>query len=383
MEEVHSGWDQRPGNYGVKKTLGPFTQLERNRHLDPRLRDILHVSIASSLSRTEAQPLILLRSQKHDGDLITLKAAKRKFRTSQTVLAAVQQAGISTFRAKSGRKSPVLVSVTELGNVLAARADLLTPLAAARRLGLPILALPHLARANLVNAVETADECLPRYSRHSVDELIARLIAQTTTEPVPAHTSTLCTAAVQLGAPHVSPWVGLLEAVLDGRIPAWRSKVKQPVAMSLFVDASDACNAVTAFDMWASDGDDPVLAGPCVASMLGLYLTTVRSLMRQSLISDSPTLSELQVFSREYLSTRQVRDILRTHSRSGRALSIQARIDCRTLPFLLQILGLKPLRGCVEAERNFFWKRAEIDRLAEAWPMIGGMFADLQSIQAQ
>ncbi len=172
----------------------------------------------------------------------------------------------------------------------------------------------------------------------------------------------------------VCPWVGLLRSILDGKLPVWRSKTKQPPAFSLFVDTSVARENVQDSDCWAEDETELTLSAPFAASMLGMYLCVLRNLMGEGLIAKGLGLSEVRAFARSYASTREVRDILREHSRCGNATLVQDQIDSRTLPYLLQILGLQPASG-PEVERNFIWKRPEIERLVAEWPKIGGMLA--------
>ncbi len=201
LAEIQSGWELRPGNYGVRKTLGPLTEFQRSQNLDSRLKDILQSRIASNLVRPEVQLLALLRSQPDSSDFIPLIQAKRKFRTSQFVLKAAQLDGILTVRAKSGRKSPVLVSVSELNEVLARRSDFLTPLHTARRIGVPILALRHIADAGLISRgrVRSVSGIALRHSKQSVDDLLKRLEFRVEGGSPPAYASSLSAACVRLG----------------------------------------------------------------------------------------------------------------------------------------------------------------------------------------
>jgi hypothetical protein len=383
LEEMQSSWAQRPGNYGVRKTLGPLAELQRSRNLESRLKGILQARISANLARAEVQSLTLRKCQPNGGDLITLIGAIRKFRIGRQRLEEAQLDGISTIRAKSGHKSPILVSVSELSENLARRSDLLAPLHAARRIGIPILALRHLADAGLISGGQVP--CVSgivvrdstRYGKQSVDELLKRLHSRLEGTPPPARALSLSAAAVRLGSPLVSPWVGLLRSILDGNLPVWRSKTKQPPAFSLFVDPAVAQESVKDFNCWSEGDTKSKLSAQCVASMLGMQLTTLKCLRHQGLLQAPYSLSEIQTFARNYASTREVRDILREHSRFGNAALVQDQIESRTIPSLLQILGLRPASG-LEVDKNFMWKRSEIECLVAEWPKIGGVLASRQ-----
>lgn len=214
VEHSSSSSRQRPGEYGMLKVAGALWRLGTHSHVVPELRRVVRDELSREMATPGAELLTLKPSI--ESDLITLRKAKQSLRIGQTSIhAALHGFGVEMHRAEA-RNSPIVVHKAQVEVAVQRARDSMRPIAMARQIGTPELALPLLAQRGLLRKVEPAASCKATmgYSRASLDELVARIHDMCSSTVPPPEAVRLYVAASDLGSAHECAWGGLIEAIL-------------------------------------------------------------------------------------------------------------------------------------------------------------------------
>lgn len=274
-EEYRKSRDARPRFYGRRKEFGPLAYVPGDRHLNPKIRDLLSAQIKQypqsrgipgvALSREKKQPSSASQRKPKKGSDRTPKkagvaAATEGFRTIHDLglmfdmrtepLTRLSQSGLVHVRRwEEASHSPVCMLYDEVAPAVELYKDSILDKEAAGTLGIPRFLLPdladqgHLERLSgpvlgmLVHPVA--------FRRSSVDALRARFWNRVASPPPPGALR-LKRVATSLGVRR-PPWLAIVLAVLEGKLAAWALPQKRKnILKHLFVrDASALAEVVS------------------------------------------------------------------------------------------------------------------------------------------
>lgn len=374
VEHSSSGSNQRPGDYGVLKVAGALWRLGTHSHVVPELRRVVRDELSREMATPSAELLTLKPSI--ESDLITLRKAKQSLRVGQaSIHAALHGFGVEMHRADA-RKSPIIVRKAEMELAVQRARDTMRPIAMARQIGAPELALPTLARRGLLQKAKVKADCngAGGYSRTSLDELRARIQAVCSGACPPPEAVRLYVAASDLGSAQRCAWGELLEAIIRGELRCWTKYEDAALGRAVVVVPSEYVGLEIQSDRWNEGETDPVLSVTCAATMLGIYPNHIHIIMRGGLMPRKIRLSDLQAFAQRYFFSRQVRTLIVSQSPAECNGSPSPNVESASIAPLLKLFGITPQLS-YESGRVAIWDRVQVEALVDVLPQIREMIA--------
>lgn len=350
--------DLRKGHFGIKKELGALLALRLDPHINPGLREESRAAIECDMQRTATGHTMVRRKENlYRQDLMTMEqASKRLGITRKTMRRLVSNASIDARRAGTAERAPILVSRTDIERVLNTREGYIGAASLSKKWGLPVMVLQTLATAGHLREEADPDGLAPGSYLlvESVNQLLNQLRGRAKSWAPASRLITLRRAAALSGSPAKNPWPAIFEAVLGGQVELFADESGRPLSESFFVNESAFSSIANNAVPWPEPESRPPLTRFDIAFLLDLPTPSVYGLLQHGILTDRPSLEEVQGF--------HVAFVLSTEA--ARILSRCEIEDCDASTILSQS-GLEPAYTTTYKKRRV-WRRSDVERLAAA-----------------
>lgn len=351
--------DLRKGHFGIKKELGALLALRLDPHIESGLREVSRTAIEQDMRRTATGHTMVRRKENlFREDLLTMQqASKRLGVTGKTMRRLVCDGTISSHRAGTAEKAPVLVSRTEIDAVLEAKCGFVAAGSLSKRIGFPIMVLQSLATAGILQEKANPPGLAAGlyYLEGSVGALLELLSCHA--HPISAQKDLwdLRRAALLAGSPRKNPWPGIFRGVLEGQLKLFSRSSGKALLGRYFLEEAAISRISEIAIPWPEPPDRAPLMRADIGFLLDLPTPSVYALIQDGILSRRPTLSEVQEFH----------DVFVMSSEAARLLSTRKDLKDWDSSSILSFSGLEPVYTTTYKKRRV-WRRSDVLQLAPA-----------------
>jgi hypothetical protein len=355
----------RRGHFGIQKELGSILALKVDAHIGHGLRQECKAVIDGNMRRTAIGHTMVRRKENlfRDDLMTTELASKRCGVTRKVIRRLVCNGTISSLRAGTAEKGPVLVSQREIEAVLTTSKRSVPAASLSKRLGLPIMVLQSLATVGLLEEKANPAKPVPGcyYFRDSVEALLGQLESCARPISTRANLLDLRRAALLAGSPTKNPWPGIFRAVIDGQVTLFSAGYRKGLLKRYFLE-KEAIPIISEKALpWPESVDRAQLSHADVGCLLNIPTPSVYALMQDGILSRTPDLGEVQNFNNVFVMSGEAACIL-----SGRE-DLNDWETSRMLSFSM----LEPAYTTTYKKRRI-WRRGDVLQLAgtlrTSWP---------------
>ncbi|WMT73542.1 TniQ family protein [Bradyrhizobium sp. Ash2021] len=226
-DSIRAKAEQRKAFYGIGKELGPLAAVRRLNTLPLGIGNLVQDAIDRDMLETAASSPTPRRADYRTRELITCRKASQKYHCERALLGRLAREGIlKSIRADGCRLAPLLLYDAEIADLVERASEAERSIKAATRLGIPIGAMPDLARRGMITEVKGpeirllgSNDC---YKTKSIDDLIASIEAAANCGTPPETHVTITKAVNRIGFPGPKPWGDVFQAILDRKLQIWR-----------------------------------------------------------------------------------------------------------------------------------------------------------------
>jgi hypothetical protein len=347
----------RNGHFGIQKELGSILALKVDSHIGHGLRQECKAVIDGNMRRTAIGHTMVRRKENlFREDLMTTElASKRCGVTRKIIRRLVCNGTISSLRAGTAEKGPVLVSQREIEAVLTTNKRSVPAASLSKRLGLPIMVLQSLATDGLLE--EKANPARPvsgcYYFRDSVEALLGQFESCARPISTRANLLDLRRAALLAGSPTKNPWPGIFRAVVDGQVKLFSASYRKGLLKRYFVE-KEAIPFISENALpWPEPADRVPLSHADVGCLLNIPTPSVYALMQDGLLSRDTTLSDVQKFNEVFVMSGE----------AACTLSGREDLDDWETSRMLSFSMLEPAYTTTYKKRRI-WRRSDVLKLA-------------------
>ncbi|MEE7494308.1 hypothetical protein MOTC310_29385 [Methylobacterium oryzae] len=341
----------RDMRFGVHKEIGALRLLRTRRTLAPGIRTLVADAIRHDMRRTAEKPAAPRRKADRDEGLVDARQAAAILGVGgKTVRRLAKRGAIDVVR--SGDRAMVLMRRDEVEALRQEHADMVDGPSAARAVGLPLEALEALADTGAITRATGPALGLVaarvHFRRSSLDAYVARVIAGARDGGSTVTYRPFGTAIRRL-PPGDRPWLAILAAIGDGRLPCRPCAAAGPALLRLSVDEAALARVA---GLGEAGGDGAVtVAYREAAILLGVPEPTVSWIVAAGLLATTGdhdrrlTRDAIRRFNAEYALTAEV----------ARSLGVPP-------PRLKQVLaarGIQPVAALHKGMR-LVWRRGEV-----------------------
>jgi excisionase family DNA binding protein len=354
--------DLRKGHFGIKKELGALLALRLDPHIESGLREESRTAIEQDMRRTATGHTMVRRKENlFREDLLTMEqASKRLGVTRKTLRRLVCEGTISSHRAGTAEKAPVLVLRTEIDAVLEAKCGFVSAGSLSKRIGFPIMVLQSLATAGFLQ--EKADPPgLPLglyYLEASVGAMLEQLSCHA--HPISAQSGLLDLrrAALLAGSPGKNPWPGIVSGVFEGQLKLFSTASGKALRERYFLAKAAVPYISEAALPWSKSADRAPLMRSDIGFLLDLPTPSVYALIQDGILSRRPSLDEVQSFHDVFVMSNEAARLL--HGR-------REDLEDSDAASILSFSGLEPVYTTTYKKRRV-WRRSDVLKLASTLP---------------
>ncbi|CAO3417026.1 hypothetical protein [Azospirillum argentinense] len=357
---------KRPGHFGAAKEFGALRLLPRLKTLHSGIRHLVSKAIGDHLKDT-AHDLVAPRRQAdlHRLDLIDATTAAERLGVNGADLAVLERRkDIEVIRTR--HRSLALFQAQEIENIRRVRTDMIGAVDAAHLIGLPVEALEALAHAGMIQRVTGPALALSQqhtlYRLSSLRDLTAILMNASRSGRPPNGYRRFDTALRRL-PPGPKPWLDLVRAVTDGRLPVVRlESTKRGLFLRLFVEETSLAAVMeVAGNPAIACNEKATLSYREAALVIGVSTPTVSWLVAAGLIATTDEHSRritghaLADFSAHHMLTMEV----------AKWLELNPSQVKRTLARY----GIEPVCALRE-DMRLVWRRSDVSGCEYLWSKV-------------
>ncbi len=240
-ERYRADMDARPQFFGRRKELGALAYITYDKHIEPKIRDLLGGMIRASMQTTSRNDYLVRKGADADRSMMTIETLSETLGIRPFVVRRLCKSGLIPV-VRAHVRSPVRMKVSDVIPLLAQMKDALSELATAGRLGLPLTVLPSLVDRGLIRRLEGPVRGLVPgyrgYTKSSVDELMDKIWSKA--RPARDKCYSIAYAARSIG-PGETPWAAIISAIVAGDVEILDKGTKsRNLRFSLAVEDVDA-----------------------------------------------------------------------------------------------------------------------------------------------
>ncbi|MCA1411708.1 hypothetical protein I6F30_11230 [Bradyrhizobium sp. NBAIM20] len=240
-ERYRADMDARPQYFGRRKELGALAYITYDKHIEPKIRDLLGGMIRASMQTTSRNDYLVRKGADADRSMMTIETLSETLGIRPFVVRRLSKSGLIPV-VRAHVRSPVRMKVSDVIPLLAQLKDALSELATAGRLGLPPTVLPSLVDRGLIRRLEGPVRGLVPgyrgYTKSSVDELMDNIWSKA--RPARDKCHSIAYAARSMG-PGETPWAAIISAIVAGDVEILDKGTKsRNLRFSLAVEDVDA-----------------------------------------------------------------------------------------------------------------------------------------------
>lgn len=229
--------EKRPRHYGRRKELGPLAYITYDKHIEPKIRDLLGGLIDGNMKFT-SRAHSLRTGDDADDAYLSIDAFANEFDVRPSILRRLAQSGMVTvIKSTDAKRSPVRMRIAEVKPLLEQLKDAIGENEAAGLLGLPVSVLPGLADRGLIRRLEGAVVGLvpgnAGFAKSSVEELMEKIWSAA--RPVRGKCRSIAVAARPFGE-GATPWAAVISAIVSGDVEVFDTGARRNIRFSLAVE---------------------------------------------------------------------------------------------------------------------------------------------------
>lgn len=346
--------DLRKGHFGIKKELGALLALRLDPHIHAGLREESRAAIERDMQHTATGHTMVRRKENlFRDDLLTMEQASKSLRiTRKTMRRLLSKASIAAHRAGTAAKAPILVSRAEIERVLKTREGFIGAATLSKKLGLPVLVLQTLTRAGYLREEADPDGLAPGlyFAKESVDELLSQLRGRAQRWAPERGLVTLRRSAALSGSPAMNPWPAIFDAVHSGELEIFSNGTARPLSDGFFLRQSAILDIAGRAVPWLEPKDRPPLTRADIGFLLDLPTPSVYGLLQDGILSERPSLEEVQQFHAAFVLSTE----------AARILSPGENIGDENAATTLSLSGIEPAYTTTYKRRRV-WRRSDIE----------------------
>lgn len=240
-QRYRADMDARPQYFGRRKELGALAYITYDKHIEPKIRDLLGGMIKASMQTTSRNDYLVRKGDDADKSMMTIEALSKAFGIRRFVVQRLSKSGLIPV-VRADVRSPVRMPIADVLPLLAHMKDALSETVTAGRLGLPVTVLPSLAERGLIRRLEGPVRGLVPgyrgYTKSSVDALMDKIWSNA--RPAGDRCRSIAVAARSIGAGE-TPWAAIISAIVAGDVEIVDKNTKRRnIRFSLAVQDVDA-----------------------------------------------------------------------------------------------------------------------------------------------
>lgn len=217
-ERYRADMNKRPIHYGRRKELGPLAYITYDKHIEPKIRELLRGLVDGNMAST-SEKYGLRRGKDADGSMMTIQTMSDTFGIRRSILQRLAESGLVPVVRAEDAQSPVLMMVRNVRPLVTQMKDAIGENEAAGILGLPLSVLPNLADHGLIRRLEGAVQGLVPgyggYHQSSIDELMEKIWSAARSKS--GKCCSIMVAARSIGAGE-TPWAAVISAIIAGDV---------------------------------------------------------------------------------------------------------------------------------------------------------------------
>ncbi|UFW48193.1 MULTISPECIES: hypothetical protein [Bradyrhizobium] len=233
--------EERPQHYGRRKELGPLAYITYDKHIEPKIRDLLGALIDADM-KTTSRDHSLRRGADADSSMLSIQQLAATFGVERPILQRLANSGLVPVVRAQNVQSPVRMAVHDVMPLLLQMKDAVSETVAAGLLGLPPTVLPSLVDRGLIRRLEGPICGLVSgyagYSKSSIEDLMDKVLSAA--RPAGDKGRSIAVAARSIGAGE-TPWAAILSAIVAGDVEVFdKDTRRRNLRFSLAVEDIDA-----------------------------------------------------------------------------------------------------------------------------------------------
>jgi hypothetical protein len=346
----------RSGHYGIKKELGALLSLRIDPHIDPGLREEARRVIEHDMRETSTgAAMVRRREHQFDSDLITIQQAEKRHQVNRRVVRRLVSDGVLPCQRVRTSQGPVLISNRELTLAIEARKKWLPAASVSKRLCLPKIILKSLADTGFFVARSNPPGMTPGlyFDKDTVKGFLDRVEQRSKKGPPFGKRGDLCKTGMVAGSPFANPWPALFSAILEGSVELFVEDAGLPFANRYALKPEDV-TTIAALP-WDADDQRPALTRNDVGFFLGVSVLSVYGLIGDKILTERPSLEEVQRFKAEFIMGAEAAELL--------TAGVSQLADCG-VHNLLTATGISPVYTTSYQKRRV-WRRSDLAHLAQ------------------
>jgi transposase len=217
-ERYRADMEARPRHYGRRKELGPLAYITYDKHIDPKIREMLGGLVDANM-QTTSRDYALRKGADAGSSMLSLQALAETLGVRREILQRLAKSGLVPVVRSKDVQSPVRMAIDDVMPLLQQMKDAISEKAAAGLMGLPCSVLPRLVDRGLMRRLE-GPVCglVPgylAYSKSSVVALMGNIWSRA--RPARGRCCSIAVAARSIGAGE-TPWAAVISAIVAGDV---------------------------------------------------------------------------------------------------------------------------------------------------------------------
>lgn len=319
-DEVRKRSNNRPGFYGVKKELLPLVCVGADSHLSKATHDIVRLAIHEDMNRTDGGNSLRRKGYGLGNEYLGIHALSKMTRLRPSALRRLADSGlINVVAATDAKKSPKLMSLSDVATLADIYFDSIHHRNAAMHLSVPSSVLPSLEARGLIHRIDGPVTTLfesaeTHYRRGEVEKLAGQIQSRILTHPGRTKVVRLSLAVKELILAPI-PWGAVITAIISGKAKIYRAPghARSWKTAAGVIDLPEFLDAVRS-EMIAEDSQvsGKWIGNQTAAEMLGLNAAAISAMASRGLLSrDGPghtlfDVDEVRSFGAHYIFAPEI-----------------------------------------------------------------------------